>query len=187
LSGDGHKNCDQWPVFHEWFKAEYDEGSIMPATVRLNDIVDALEGQFDGFSSYLDLDTGQVDTLHTELLSAAEEGEDPDLLDWEKDEWELAKRIASSERFLALPSKFDVHEWGIMESFTYSIESSRVREDLLNSIHGSKAFQRFKDTVHRHNIETDWFAFRLEALKQIAIEWCEGTQIFFSASSSNAT
>jgi hypothetical protein len=89
----------------------------MSATVQLNDIVEALESQFEEVSSYLD----------------------------------------------------------------------PVREDLLTSIHGAKAFRRFKDTVHRLNIETEWFAFRMEALRQIAIEWCKDNQIVCSADSSNAT
>jgi hypothetical protein len=128
-------------------KAEYHDGKAMPTTVRLHDIVEVLEAQFDEFSSYLDLDTGQVESISNELLR------EPDLPDWEEEEWELAKRIVSTERFLELPSKFDVHEWSIMEQFTHSVESARMREDLLHAIHGAKAFRRFEDTVRRHNIE----------------------------------
>jgi len=54
----------------------------MAATVRLSDIVDALEMQFDESSSFLDRDTGQVETVSHELLGAAEESgedEEPDL------------------------------------------------------------------------------------------------------------
>jgi hypothetical protein len=45
----------------------------MPATVRLNDIVDALEMQFDESCSFLDRDTGQVETVSHVLLREAEE------------------------------------------------------------------------------------------------------------------
>lgn len=48
-----------------------------------------------------------------------------------------------------------------------------VREDLLRAIHGKGAFRYFKDTLQRHRIESDWFAFRSEALRQIALDWCE--------------
>jgi hypothetical protein len=41
----------------------------MPA-VRLQDIVDALEMQFDEIPSFLDLDTGQVEAVSLELLHA---------------------------------------------------------------------------------------------------------------------
>ncbi len=47
----------------------------------------------------------------------------------------------------------------------------------MHAIHGAGAFRSFKDTLRRHRIESDWFAFRTEALRQIAIDWCEKNQI----------
>jgi hypothetical protein len=42
----------------------------MPAIVRLNDTIDALDMQPDGSSSFLDCDTGQVATVsHDEAIS----------------------------------------------------------------------------------------------------------------------
>jgi len=153
----------------------------MSATARLQDIVDALEMQFDESLSFLDRETGQVETVSRELMSAAEEGEDEgdvDLPEWQTEEWELAKLIASSgDRFLSLPTKFDVHEWAIMEEFSQSVKSSGIRADLLHAIHGAGAFRNFKYLVRRHNIDKVWFAFRTEALKQIALDWCEENQV----------
>jgi hypothetical protein len=118
----------------------------MSATVLLKDIIDALEMQFDESSSFLDLDTGRVEIVSNDLLGEANEivGE-ADLPDWQKQEWEIAKRIVSTDRFQQLPTKFDVHEWAIMQDFSHSVESDRVREDLLNAIHGTGAFRHFKD------------------------------------------
>src|SRR5260370_20122662 len=147
----------------------------MSTTVLLKDIVDALEMQFDTSSSFVDLDTGQVETVSNDLLGEAEEADDDDELDlpeWQKPEWELAKRIVSSDRFLKLPDKFDVHEWSIMQDFANSVSSARVSQDLLNAIHGSGAFRYFKDTLRRHRIEEAWVAFRTEALEEIARDWC---------------
>jgi hypothetical protein len=151
----------------------------MPATVRLNDIVEALEMQFDEFSSFLDLDTGKVETVSQDLLREAEESadEEPDPSTEEDTEWEIAKQIVFGDRFRKLPSKFDVHEWAIMEDFSLSVASNTIREDLLHAIHGAGAFRYFKDTVRRHRIESAWFAFRTEALRQIAIRWCEENHI----------
>jgi hypothetical protein len=152
----------------------------MPATARLKDIVEALEIQFDESSSFLDRDTGQVETVSIDLLREAEESdddEDVDILEWQKQEWEIAKRIVSSDRFLKLPSKFDVHEWAIMEDFSRSVESDRTRADLLHAIHGAGAFRNFKYVIRRDGIEAAWHAFRAEALKQIALDWCEENHI----------
>ena len=151
----------------------------MPPTIRLKDIVDALEMQFDESSAFLDLDTGKVETVTHALLSEAEDSGDdgPDLPRRQKDEWEVARRIVSTDRFQELPTKFEVNEWAIMQDFSRSVDSDGIREDLLNAIHGSGAFRNFKDTLRRHGIESSWFAFRTEALKQIALSWCEENQI----------
>jgi hypothetical protein len=144
----------------------------MPATVHLS-AIDALEMQFDESSSFLDRDTGQVATV-----SAEESGdEEPDLSTWQKQEWEIAKRIVSTDRFQELPTKFEVHEWGIMQDFLHSVESDSIREDLLHAIHGAGAFRNFKDSLRRYGIESAWFAFRTEALRQIALSWCEENHI----------
>lgn len=151
----------------------------MPATVLLKDIADALEMQFDDSYSYLNLDTGEIETVSSALLSAAEESPDdiPDLLDWELENWEVAKQIVSSGRYLSLPTKFDVHEWAILKDFAESVQSKTIREDLLHAIHGSGAFRHFKRNLQRHGIEPDWYAFRSAALMKIAREWCEDNQI----------
>jgi hypothetical protein len=147
----------------------------MAAIVLLQDIVDALEMQFDELPSFLDLDTGQVETVHSDLLREAEDSPDkgPDLPGWQEQEWEIAKRIVTTDRFVKLPSKFDVHEWEIMREFADAAESCRIREELLNAIHGRGAFRWFKDTIRRYRIESAWYEFRTEALRQIALDWCE--------------
>jgi hypothetical protein len=151
----------------------------MPATVRLKDIVDALEMQFDESSAFLDLDTGQVETVSHALLGDAEDcgDEEPDLPTWQKQEWEIAKRIVSGDHFQKLPTKFEVHEWAIMQDFSSSVESDRIREDLLHAIHGAGAFRNFKDTLRRHRIESARLAFRAGALRQVALNWCEENHI----------
>ena len=153
----------------------------MPATVLLKDIVDALEILDDESLSFVDRDTGEVETVSRELLGLAEESEGdenkPELPAWQETEWEMAKRIAASDRFERLPTKFDVHEWGIMEEFSLSVESEKIRVDLLNAIRGAGAFRYFKDTIRRYGIEADWYAFRAGALRQVAIDWCEENEI----------
>jgi len=158
---------------------EYYDDLQVPATVHINEIIEALEMQFDESLSYLDLDAGQVVTVSEDLLCEAEEpgGEQPDLADWQKDEWEIAKQIVSTDRFRPLPTKFDVHEWGIMQEFSRSVESEEIGDEISRAIHGPGAFRNFKDTVRRLGIESAWFAFRADAIRQIAIDWCEENQI----------
>jgi len=80
-------------------------------------------------------------------------------------------------RFQPLPTKFDIHEWSIMEDFSNSVKSARIRAELLDAIHGAGAFRHFKHMLRLYKIEQRWYDFRAEALRQIAIEWCEKNNI----------
>ena len=148
----------------------------MPATIRLKDIVDGLEMQFDEMSSYVDTLTGKVHAVtRDEIREAEEEDEEPDPAD---EEFSIPWRIYNMDKTIVrLPDKHEIHEWSIMQEFSQSVENSRIREELLNAIHGAGAFRYFKDTVRRHHIEQDWYNFRDAALRQIAIDWCEEKQI----------
>jgi hypothetical protein len=105
----------------------------MPPTVNLSDIIEAFEAQSDESASFLNLDTGEVDALMYDYLRSAEESDEPgpQLMDREKDLWELAKRIVSTDRFIKLPTKYDVHEWEIMRDFANS--AARPRRFVRNS------------------------------------------------------
>jgi hypothetical protein len=153
----------------------------MPATVKLKEIVDALDEQFDQSTYFVNLDTGELELVSKDLLREAEEfgdeDEEPDLPAWQEPQWELAKRIFSTGRFQHLPSKFDVHEWSIMQDFALSIEPGEIRDDLLDAIHGAGAFRNFKYALRVHRIESDWFEFRTNALRQIAIDWCKRNDV----------
>jgi hypothetical protein len=64
-----------------------------------------------------------------------------------------------------------------MREFADSVESERIGEELSNSLHGKGAFRYFKDTLRRHRMESAWFAFRAEALAQIARDWCKQNHV----------
>jgi hypothetical protein len=143
---------------------QYDDLEV-PATVHLNDIIDALEMQLDEALFYLDVDAGQVVTVSEDLMREAEErgDEEPDLPDWQKDEWDIAKRVVSTDRSRPLPTKFDVHEWEIIQDFSSSMESDEIRDELSRAIQGAGAFRNFKDNVRRLGIESAWFTFRAKS------------------------
>ncbi|HXB67318.1 MAG TPA: UPF0158 family protein [Candidatus Acidoferrales bacterium] len=150
----------------------------MAAKANLKAIIDALEMQTDDSRAYFDLDTGEVYQVSLAMIGAAEEGEEePDIPEWQEDEWELAQRIVASDRILRLPTKHDIHEWEIMKEFAESVKKGSVSDDLQDAIHGPGAFRSFKSALRRHRIEQDWYHFRDEALRDIAAEWCEDNGI----------
>ncbi len=157
----------------------------MAVKVSLKDIVTGIDlGFVEEQLQFLDPDSGRVESVSRSLLSKAEEsdpdnpGDEPRLPAWQKHEWETAKRIASaSHRFPRLPTERDVHEWSIMDDFARSVSSEKDRAELLDALHGAGAFRMFKNTIRRQGIEKAWFAYRDEAVRQIAIEWCEEHQV----------
>ena len=96
-----------------------------------------------------------------------------DLLECEPEDVEPAPAICSqADRFVKLPSQWDIHEWEIMREFA-SEAPPGIRDELLDALHGSGAFRHFKSTLRHHRFEDEWFAFRAQALRDIAAEWCE--------------
>ena len=90
-----------------------------------------------------------------------------------------AKAVACDDgtRFLSLPEKFEINEWEMMQSFAQAQEDERLAEALLNAIRGRGAFRCFKDRVYEADIADDWYRFRDDAYRRIALEWCEWNKI----------
>jgi hypothetical protein len=148
--------------------------------VKIKKIVDELEMIFDEHSSYFNTTDGEVYTVSNEELSAAEE-EDPleDIPDWQQDNIRVAQSIISEDYYIELPSKFDIHEYAIMEEFCYTIEDSNISDALQISIQGRGAFRRFKDACLRFNIVEQWYSYKTKALKEVAISWCNDNNLEF--------
>lgn len=153
----------------------------MSIVVSLRDVVDAMDVLNDDIHAYLNKLTGELLTATTEELSAIEEGDDwSNYPDWQHAALEDARRIIESDDFLELPDKFEIHEYAIMQDFCYALENPRLRDDMASRIRGSGAFRHFKDGIHYHGIQEDWYRFRQQALEAIAIEWLESHAIAFT-------
>ncbi|MBA3237637.1 MAG: hypothetical protein H0T62_04710 [Parachlamydiaceae bacterium] len=95
--------------------------------------------------------------------------EDEDFSDVE-DEGE--EREFNLDHCLSLPEKDELDDFGIMEDFCSEIENTKLQSKLLNSLGGKGSFRRFKEVLHSNDIQDDWYRFRYEKFKEIAIEFC---------------
>jgi Uncharacterised protein family (UPF0158) len=98
---------------------------------------------------------------------------------WQKELLPKAREVLASEDYISLPSKFEIHEWSIMERFAQSLTDAAVSDELDATLHGRGAFRRFKDAVHRLGIADEWYRFRDAALEEIAIEFLEAHGIAY--------
>jgi len=87
--------------------------------------------------------------------------------------------IVNWQDYIELPGKWKINEYNIMENFCGSIRNEKISNALYYAIRGRGAFRRFKDAIIRFGIEENWYRFREEALKDIAIRWCERNDITF--------
>lgn len=150
--------------------------------VKLKDIVDEMEMQMDDYRKYFNKETGTIITVSTEELSIAEESEEDDDFseypDWQQDSIKDALDvIVNEDNYIELPDKWEINEYDIMENFCDSVKNGRVGNALYSAIKGRGAFRRFKDAIIRFGIEDEWYGFREDALKEIAVKWCEDNEI----------
>src|SRR5262249_40414102 len=105
----------------EWRSIMVDQHSAL--RVKLKDIIEGLEFQADECFAYLNTTTGEVISVTTEELRAAEE-EAPleDFPEWQHEAIRMAKDIVETDRYLPLPDRFEIHEYSIMERFCLSVD-----------------------------------------------------------------
>lgn len=84
------------------------------------------------------------------------------------------ERIESS---ISLPNKFEIDEYAMMEDFIETIDNPKIANKLWMAISGKRAFRRFKDACIYYRIEDDWYSFRDEMYKDIAIKWCKKNNV----------
>ena len=83
------------------------------------------------------------------------------------------------EKSIMLPTRYDINEYEMMIDFTENVEDDRLQNQLYISLDGSGAFRRFKDTCINFDIINEWYKFRDDKYKEIAINWCKENNIKF--------
>lgn len=141
----------------------------MALPVSLSKVADEMDLPNEDWEAYIHRQTGEIVTL-------TGDEEDDELLPAEA----LEAIESGSEDYLALPSRFDIHEYDIMRRFAESLEDQTLSEDLAITLRGSGAFGRFKDMIHHHGIQDRWYAFRDEALQSIAADFLDAHGIAYT-------
>ena len=135
-----------------------------PLSVKLSDVVFAIESASDNVTSYYNKKTQEIVSLFEGLI-------DQELIDEIDENW---------DQYIALPSSYDVHEYQIMQDFILNLKNKDIRDQLWNAIHGKGAFRRFKDLAARFGILEDWFLYLDQRYRKIAIEWCRDNNITYT-------
>jgi hypothetical protein len=153
----------------------------MAVVVSLKNVVDAIDLPSNEWASYLNPKTGEIVTVTEEdhYLVGDEDLDEQGLPAWQSESVTKTREALESGNFLALPDKFEIHEWAMMERFSSDQRSAARREELLDAIHGRGAFRSFRSAIRRLDIEDDWFRFRQLAFEEIAKDWLKAYDISF--------
>ena len=148
--------------------------------IKLSDIFDAMQMQSETMFFYLNKKTGEVVSISEEEMDAAEDDElSEDAPEWQEEGIKTARDILDTDDYIALPSQFDINEYEMMERFCLSVKDQRVADSLFSAIKGRGAFQRFKEKIHEHGLEQDWYQYRYSSYIKIAKQWCCDNDVEF--------
>jgi hypothetical protein len=105
-----------------------------PIVVSLYDVVAEMDLPSDDWTAYLNRRTGELVTVTDEEQRIAEADQEPDdLPDWQMETLPKVREVLETEDFLPLPSKFEIHEYWIMERFCLGVEDVEARGELLQA------------------------------------------------------
>jgi hypothetical protein len=149
----------------------------MSIVVSLGEFVNQMDTFGDQMEVYFNRRTGEYLTVTEEDRSAVEEDTDADLPDWQREILPKVREAISSADWLPLPSRYEFDEYRIMERFCGTLTDATFRDDLLDTIGGRGTFGRFKNMIHRHKVQEEWYRFREQALRQVAVAWLEAHDI----------
>ena len=155
--------------------------------VKLSKVIEGIEFQGLESSSYLNLETGEIFLIADEEVHAVEDIEDiSDRPDWYKEAIAVANEfLENRDKYLDLPSKYDLHEYRIMEDFVYSIPIKEQKEEMLRLIKGKGAFSRFKHGLERFLLRDKWYEYRDTEIAKFVEEWCQDNNIPYENDSQN--
>ncbi len=148
-------------------------------TVCLGEIISEMIDVAEEETAYLNRLTGELITLTEPERDALEKGHAP--AEPPAPQRDIAKlhKLAADGDLLELPTKYDAHEYSLVERFCEGVKDSGHRAKLLEAIRGPRAFRDFQETVGRLGLQEQWFCFRDEAFERIAVGWLEENRIAF--------
>lgn len=152
----------------------------MIKTIKLEKIIEGIELQTDELRAFLNLESAEIIAISDEDFDIAE-ADNPieELPVWQQESVKIALEVLEEDYFIPLPSKFDIDEYSIMEEFCLQIKNGEIRGIMEGTIKGSGAFRRFKSKIREFDLEEKWYQFQNNAIKKIAIEWCEENGISY--------
>lgn len=152
----------------------------MSVSVKLSELVDAMETYGPEKRHYLNLQTGAVHALTEEDFRAAEADIPLEKYpEWQRAKVVVAQDVLHSKNYVSILERFEINEYRMMEDFCMALSDQQLRDAMTYAIQGSGAFRRFKDRLHHYGIADKWYEYREERYFELAEKWCVDNDIAF--------
>ena len=161
--------------------------------VKVSEMVDALSMGGMEMKGYYDRQKDELMWVGDDQVGRAEIEDDEEFEEavrespgWEEDLLRDARRVilwendasgTDNDAFVPLPDEWSIHMHSIMEDFVLTLPESEQQRRLWDSLHGPKAFRRFKDTVSHYDLRDAWNRYHDDRLAEIAREWAEENNV----------
>ena len=126
-------------------------------TVKIKEIVDAMDMNDQDNQAFYDSEAGQVvfrnrDRYYDRMMNPV--------------------RDISEDALTPLPDRFEINDYHNMELFIESCDDAEAAEWMRNAIHGRGAFRMFRAACERFHLLNDWYEFRERRHAETAVSWC---------------
>lgn len=134
---------------------------------QFQEIVDAYDMNFEGWESFLNLETGEVVAVN----------------EYEFDEEEIRELVEQIEEnpdlFEPIPTKDSRTGFRDMEDFAETLEEGELRDELLDILSGGRRiFRRFKDALYADkNVQERYYRFVDERNRMRVKEWLDSLDL----------
>lgn len=141
------------------------ESKVDVMKIKLKVVIDAIEEATESYTSFYDTKTKETVYLPDAFMTGETNEELLELIENEPD------------RFLRFPTKYDIHEYSIVEAFVDYLPPGKIKSEMISAIRGKGAFRRFKQSIRYHGIEQLWYDYQANAYRELAERWCRDNEI----------
>lgn len=141
--------------------------------VDLQDVIEAIEFENEYLSHYYNKNTGVIiykEDKDAEPLNNLDLNTTENFEDWQKELlMELKDLEEHPENYIELPSHHELHEGRMMKKF---IDEHSIKCDA-----DENNIEALKKAIEAKALLSEWYDFREDLERQIAIDWCERNNI----------
>ena len=149
--------------------------------VNISDVIECIEFETENLNHYYNKNTGIIiykESSETSNYSAADYNRINEFEEWERELIESLYDLENNpDNYIKLPGEDEISELNMMINFCNSFNDFSIDDILNKNVDDIKKIQKIKKLIEEKNMLNDWYDFREQTEKQIAIDWCNKNNI----------